>query len=116
MKKIKINAKKQDNGLWGIPYYCGGIDTFILLDDRKELIFSASLVAIAEYYKSNFTVFNSTDKAYFVKIRSSNYKIVYDRYEVVDDILYEFENDDEHKVFLRKQKIQKINNYERINL
>lgn len=116
MKKIKINAKKQDNGLWGIPYYCGGIDTFILLDDRKELIFSASLVAIAEYYNANFTVFNSTNDSFFVKIRSSNYKIVYDRYEVVDDTLYEFENDYEHKVFLRKQKIQKINNYERINL
>lgn len=109
MKKIKINSKKQENGIWGMPLYCVEIDFCPITDERKYLIFSASLVAIAELYEDYFRVFNSTNDSYFVKVGRSTYKVVYDKYEVEDDILYEFDNDEEHKKFIRKQKLKELN-------
>jgi len=109
VKKIKISSNKQENGLWGIPLRCSEIDYVPFLDKRKLLIFSASLVAVAEYYNDYFKIFNSTDESFLIKIGKSTFKVIYEKYEVEDNILYEFENDDEHKNFIRKQKIIELN-------
>ena len=38
------------------------------------------------------------------------FNLYYSNYEVINDTLYEFENEKEHNVFLRKDKLKKINN------
>ena len=110
MKKIKIKQEKQYNGVWGCPLSCTSIDYFPLSDQRKHLIFNASLVAIAETHNTTFQIFNSSDENFFIKIQNTIYKLEYHKLEVVDDILYKFDNEKEHKIFFRKQKIKKLKN------
>lgn len=109
MMKIKIKSEKQENGLWGSPLYCSSIDWTPINDKRKLLIFSASLIAISENYKSSFIIFNSNEDGFFIKINNTTYKLEYDRLEVFDNILYEFDNQKERIIFLRKHKIKELN-------
>lgn len=109
MVKIKIKSEKQDNGLWGSPLSCSSIDWVPIYDKRKNLIFSASLIAISENYKSYFIIFNSNKDGFFIKINDATYKLEYDRLEVFDNILYEFDNQKERIIFLRKHKIKELN-------
>lgn len=105
MKIIEIKSEKQNNGLWGMPLSCYKIDRFVLLDDRKWLLRSAIIIAFAEKHKCSFNIYGSTDKGFII---NSVFWISYHKYEVVDNLLYEFENEQEHIIFLRKQKINKL--------
>lgn len=109
MKIIKINRKKQDNGLWGIPLNCYEMDSYIQLDERKELIRSAALICIDDKFNKRFSIFMSSESSLFVKIEDvSTFCLKYSMYEVFDDNLYEFNDDKEHNNFLRKQKLEKL--------
>jgi hypothetical protein len=116
MKKIKIKQTKQSNGMWGTPINCFAMDSPPIFDKRKYLIFNAWSCAINETFnrKFSFKNFGGGFTSVWVKIYDDSefgksYLLLYDRYEVVDDTLYEFENDAEHKKFLRKHKIQQLN-------
>lgn len=113
MKIIEIKQKKQENGLWGTPFNCYKIDKLPPSDNRKCHLRSALIAAINQKYNKKFEVFNSTDDGFAIEIPSSDlfsnwYMFPYENYEVVDDILYEFDNDQEHIAFLRKQKINSL--------
>lgn len=124
MKIIEIKQKKQENGLWGTPFNCYKIDKLPPSDNRKCYLRSALIAAINQKYNKKFEAFNSTDDGFAIEIYDSAiplcegapssdlfsnwYMFPYENYEVVDDILYEFDNDQEHIAFLRKQKINSL--------
>lgn len=113
MKIIKIKQKKQDNGLWGTPYNCYYIDS-IPFDDRKILIFSAAIAAFNEKYNQKFRIVHCNENGFKIRTGDTDnsfgnyYSIFYDKYEVVDDTLYEFFDNQEHIIFLRQQKLKKL--------
>lgn len=112
MKVIKIKQKKQDNGLWGTPYNCYFIDN-VPFDNRKMMIFSAAISAISERFNQRFKILFSNNNGFKIRVGDdmgfgNYYSINYDRYEVVNDTLYEFESEQEHITFLRKQKLKKL--------
>lgn len=109
MKVIKIKQEKQDNGLWGTPLNCYAIDS-VPIDNRKIMIFSAVIVAVNEHYKKPFKITCSDDEGFKIEINVSIYRIWYDKYEVIDDTLFQFDNDQEHITFLRQHKLKKLQN------
>jgi hypothetical protein len=111
MKIIKINSKKQDNGLWGMPKNCYYMDKYIQLNEKNELIRSASIIAMTEKFNLSFSIFMSNEYSFYIKFDDYlPFVITYSKYEVVNDILYQFNDNKEHNIFLRKQKLEKINN------
>lgn len=114
MKKIKINSEKQDNGIWGTPLDCYSIDRVLLLDDYKLLKFSAILIAFAETYHLRFSIKLSTENGFMLYANSDagtkSFSVKYENYEVIDDVLYYFDNQQEHIEFLRRNKLKKIEN------
>jgi hypothetical protein len=118
MRVIKIKQEKQSNGIWGTPMNCVGVDVPPIGNERKYLIFSAWICAINETFNKPFMFRNfcSYDQVIvyifddFGFIQRS-YHLSYNRYEVIDDTLYEFESQKEHINFLRKHKIKKLNEY-----
>jgi hypothetical protein len=113
MKIIKIKQEKQDNGLWGTPFNCKYIKD-IPIDNRKMIIFSAAIAAINEKFNRPFSIVYSNDYGFKFRIGDTNdsfgnyYSIMYHKYEVVDNILYEFESEQEHITFLRKHKLDNL--------
>lgn len=118
MTKIEIKSEKQDNGIWGCPLNCYAIDSIIITDNRKLLIFSAVLNAFDEKYNINFFIKLSTQNGFMIYVSGagrlrggrSHFSIKYDNYEVIDDILYQFDNQKERLEFLRKNKLIKLEN------
>ena len=127
MKIIKIKQKKQENGLWGMPSNCYKIDKLPLaLNDDKKLLLNSAIIAALSEIHSNFEIYNSSDTGFFVSTKNpfnrdiltenyilcgdmfKNFIIFYDNYEVLNDTLYEFENEKEHINFLRNFKLKKI--------
>lgn len=114
MKVIKIRQTKQDNGLWGIPYNCYYIDYIPVHDERKIMIFSAILAAFNDYHNKSFKIDFSSGSGFVIRTGDTDnsfgnfYKLFYKNYEVIDDNLYEFANEQEHLVFLRKHKLNKL--------
>lgn len=113
MKKYEIKQERQENGMWGMPLNCYSIDSFILLDDRKHLLFSATISLINQIWNCPFEIICSTTEGFNINInttkRNKLFGIRYDKYEIIDNVLYEFENCQEHSTFLRKQKLEKLN-------
>lgn len=109
MKIYEIKQQKQDNGMWGTPLNCYYIDKIILLNDRKLKLQSAAFSLFNQIWKEPFKIINSTPEG-FIFEASKLFNFRYDRYEVVDNKLYEFDNDQEHLIFLRKNKLKKIKN------
>jgi len=116
MKTYLIKSKKQDNGLWSMPMKCIGIDKMMFNDKRKMLIESAALVLFSQiFYNCKFKISNSTDRGFIVDIyqNDGNVKInpfLYENYELIDNTLYEFDNNKEHISFLRIHKLQRLEN------
>jgi hypothetical protein len=116
MKVIKIKQEKQDNGLWGTPLNCYAIDRVSIQDDRKIMIFSAVIVAVNEKYQRKFKILSSNNHEFRIQISGNDisvgdyYKISYDKYEVIDNTLFQFDNDQEHITFLRQHKLKKLQN------
>ena len=116
MKVIKIKQKKQDNGIWGTPYNCYAIESVPMFDDKKMLIFSAVIIALNEKFDRPFRITYSDNNGFIIQLLSNYdgfgniYKICYDRYEVVNDTLFQFDNDQEHITFLRQHKLKKLQN------
>ena len=111
MKIIKINSKKQDNGLWGMTINCYKMDSYVQLNEKYELIRSAVLYAMNEKYNSSFSIFMSSEQKCYVQYDNINFGtfvINYYDYEVYNNKLYVFSDNNEHNVFLRKKKLQKI--------
>jgi len=106
--KIKIKAEKQENGLWGTPISCYMIEE--TPDQENELLFSALLIALSEWWKSKtFKVYNISKHGFIVDILGRLYSIFYRNYFVIDYTLYEFKTGKERSRFLRKYKIGKLN-------
>ena len=116
MKIIKIKQKKQDNGIWGIPYNCYYIDYIPVHDERKMIIFSAIIAAFNDYHNRKFKINFSGSSSFTIRTGDTDnsfgeyYKLYYENYEVIDDTLYEFANKQEHIIFLRKHKLNKLQN------
>lgn len=113
MKKYKIEQEKQVNGLWGTPINCYSIDFThgIFLDNRKQLLFSAGIALLSQIWNRPFKIFNNTDNGFAIEIDVDGGRRLgfnYDKYEISDDILYEFETDKEHIAYLRKHKLKKL--------
>jgi hypothetical protein len=113
LKKIVIKQEKQENGLWGSPSNCIALNgLYIPHDERKELIHSALLAAVGQYhYPTRFEFFDYSEDGFYVKFEDGAvFVVLYKRYEVDDNILYEFLDKDEkeHLVFLRKPKLKKL--------
>jgi len=111
-----IDSVKQDNGLYAIPMTCIAIDKFVSLDKRKELLRSVAFILMNQIHNCEFEIFNSTYYGFSIQYYGHLNKIclfLYKDYEFIDNILYAFENDDDHVTFLRKlrkHKIQKLEN------
>lgn len=119
MKEIKIKSKKQDNGIWGMPLNCVKIENFSIISDYNNLKFSAIIMAITEQYNKKFEIWRISDTGFTINLDSpifsenysgTLYTMKFSNYEVVDDILYEFQNEQEHTNFLRKYKIKNLEN------
>ncbi len=115
--KIPIQQVKQDNGLWGTPYNCYSltINDFIN-DNRKSQILSGLICAINEKFNKKFKVVSYTDNIHFYVYSGDsviNYILKYDEYELVDDIIYEFESDKDRINFIRKNKIKQLKYYDK---
>lgn len=115
MKKINIKSKKQENGLYGIPYNCYSIlGAPPINDDKKNTLFSAIVTALDERYNTGFKISFLSKKSFFITIEQNQYSnqntflIHFDKYEYADNILYEFENDNEKTTFLRKYKLKEL--------
>lgn len=116
MKVIKIKQNRQSNGLWGTPQNCYYIEYIPIYDERKILLFSAITAAFEERYNKPFKIVFSDENKF--RIRTDDgynafteiYSLYYEDYEVIDDTLYEFDNEQEHKIFLRKNKLKKLQN------
>lgn len=113
MKIFEIRQEKQENGLWGTPFNCFKIDKLAPFNDRKWKLRSAAIALLDQKWGVPFEIFGSTDSGFGIRIPSLEggkmFGIQYDKYEVVDNILYEFENEQEHTIFLRKNKIKELN-------
>ena len=118
MKNIKINAKPQENGLYGMPLNCYRINGSIpAYDNRKNMLFSAIINAIDERYDTYFKI-TFIDNRYFridldenkYNRNTKSFNIYYDKYEYSDSTLYEFDNNNEKLIFLRKLKLKKLKN------
>jgi flavorubredoxin len=59
MKIFKIDAKKQENGLWGSPYHLKSSDFYFMKSENNYLIHSALCVLIDEFHNKNFEIFMS---------------------------------------------------------
>lgn len=108
MKIIEILSEKQENGLWGVPLNCVSISNFYL--SGYELIVSAIIVAVDEKFNKKFSILYSKDHISFT-IDNKLYTCFYYKYEVVDNILYEFDDKKEHTSFLRQKKIKQLENF-----
>jgi len=118
MKIIKIKQEKQENCLWGMPYNCYSIEGDIFIG-KNSLLQSALIIAIDETWNRKFKIFFSDSEGFMIQIFTGvynsfavtkGYNIYYKNYEIFDDTLYEFDNDQEHKTFLRKRKIEQLEN------
>lgn len=113
MKKIEIRTKKQSNGLWGCPIACHAISNMRWVGDEKMLKYSAIIMALAELNQGGFSIRDVDDDGFKVDFTDFNYKkyrILFDRYEVADNILYDFTGDElGRKTYLRKIKLKKLN-------
>ena len=112
MKTHKILQKKQENGLWETPMNCISIDR-LASDKRKEILQSAAISMINQMHNCTFKIVNSTDNGFMIELyKEQSYLRLfeYKYYEVVDDTIYEFENEIEHISFLRKQKLNQLEN------
>jgi len=114
MKAIKIKQEKQLNGIWGTPLNCYYIENSPIFDDRKMLIFSAVIAALNEKFDRPFRITYSDNEGFKIRTGDTDnsfgdiYRILYHRYEVIDDTLFQFDNDQEHITFLRKHKLKKL--------
>jgi len=108
MELIKVNGKKQDNGLWGMPRNCYRMDNFITKDERKEIIRSAAITILNERYNKRFEICYSCETSFSIRFEHKIYSLMYSNHEVIGDDLYNFVDDKEHKNFLRKQKLEKL--------
>ena len=69
MNKYTILKKRQENGLWGTPINCIGIDR-IPIDNRKCAIHSAALALFDQVWKCKFEILNSTDNSFLIQVYS----------------------------------------------
>jgi hypothetical protein len=84
----KILSKKQDNGLWGIPFQCVKMDKAPM--SKKNIIkHSALCIAISEAYKDEtFEIFWSDENGFFVKLSKNGIKrIKYKEYKIKGNII-----------------------------
>lgn len=110
MRTYQIKQKRQENGLWGTPINCIKID-YLPLDSRKYMLHSAAIALIDQIWNCKFEIFNSTDNTFLIQLYGEKHRLVsflYKNYELVDDVIYEFENEQEHTIFLRKNKIKQL--------
>jgi hypothetical protein len=115
MKLYKIKQEKQSNGLWGTPLNCVKISG-MSIDDDKNLFWSAVICLINEHFNRKFEISDYFGKGVYVNLYSDSvsdsFIMNYDRYEVIDDTIYEFSDAQEKIVFLRKNKIKQLNKNE----
>ncbi len=120
MKIIQIKSNKQDNGIWGIPLNCIKIGNFKLYNERLILLTSSLIIAIDEKFNRKFEVWYDSE---FLSVRMLNeyideytfrpgkiYTVYFKNYEIIDNTLYEFDNEKEKTMFLRTQKLNKLKN------
>lgn len=118
MKKIEIKSQKQDNGIWGMPLNCVKMNNFKLYNDYLVLLSSALIIAIDEKFNRKFEIWYEDDYLSVI-IQSESisdysfnlgkrYTVYFKNYSVIDNTLFEFDNEKEKKIFLRKQKINKL--------
>ena len=114
MRTHIIKQEKQDNGLWGTPFNCFGIDKLAPFDKRKEILNSAAIALYDQIYNCKFEIINSTDNSFlFNSSYNTKHGIVsflYKKYEVIGNTLYEFDDENEHNIFLRRQKLLHLEN------
>jgi hypothetical protein len=107
-----IEQERQNNELWSIPANCVGIDRILLLDKRKELLYSAAIALFNQIWNCKFEIINSTYHSFkFKKIESLFIRnFTYNLFELIDNQLYYFDTEYERKVFLRKYKLKQLEN------
>ena len=113
MRVIKIKSEKQDNGHWGMPFNVSHLSECPLTDnDQTNLLQSAIIVAVAEQTREKFSLSWFSDTSFVITFpereKNSICRVHYNKYFLDDKTLYEFDNEDERTVFLRKKKIEEI--------
>jgi hypothetical protein len=121
MRIIEISRKKQENGLWGMPLNCFRMEND-RISSKNEVLHSAIVAAVNEKYNRSFEIFMMSDTGFAIQVytngvydneNSQIFYFKYSDYEIIDYKLYEFhspEDDQEHIVFLRKKKLNQLEN------
>jgi hypothetical protein len=117
MQIHKLETKKQENGLWGIPLsFTKYSINMIELTDDEHILLSAIMVSNSEKLPSiSFQLFSIGNKTYRLNIihydivsSSTSTLIKLDDYYLDDYTLYRFENESEKTIFYRNKKLEKI--------
>ena len=84
--KHVIKAKKQDNGIYGIPLCIIKIDNVFL---KNIALYSAILCAFRERHNcTKMLVSLTSDNGFYLTIDDNSYNIKYENFKLVDDTLY----------------------------
>lgn len=114
-KVIKILQKKQENGLWGMPLNCFKIEN-VRIPSEYEILNSALVAAVNEMYNRSFEIFMMSDTGFVIQTyttypeKTEMFYLRYSDYEIIDDTLYYFDDSTEHTAFIRKHKLNKLEN------
>ena len=89
INNYRVNAKRQDNGLYGMPMLCVAYDRLpFFLSEELEVKNSAILLAIAEVEKREFKVSMSNEDGFLVQVVGGRtYYVSYADYDFNDGVL-----------------------------
>jgi len=109
MRIHKINSKKQDNGLWGMPINVESIKMNCgLQDSDKHLLISALIVKFDEIYNKQVKLAIYDTYIDYWLDGKLKYRTPYDEHILVGDTLYWLETEDEKKEVNRMLKLNKL--------
>jgi len=107
-KPYKIQSKRQDNDLWGMPLKLKSIDGGVMFKNEEEnKLFSAIIMAFSENHTESFWL-KMENKFFTIHTDSNVYNYSLSYFGLDDDMLYFLSTDDDKKMFNRMIKLKKL--------
>ncbi len=80
--ELIIKSEKQANGIWGMPLQCIYLDKCIFLDFETELIRSAIVLGLAQFYTNEtFEINFSSKEGFLVSFTNKKIRSIYIEYK-----------------------------------
>ncbi len=109
MRIHKINSKKQNNGLWGMPMNVESIKMECgLQDSEKHLLISAMITKFDELHNIQVKLGVYEDRIDFWVDGSLKYRAPFNEHILIGDTLYWLESEDDKKEVNRMLKLNKL--------